>query len=196
MMVKRLYILIAAALIVVALAGCGQPYSYHGMPLESPKPAADFTLDSSRGGPVSLSDLRGKVVPIYFGYTFCPDVCPTTLSTMNKALELMGDKAKDVQFVMVTVDPQRDRPEVLRQYLANFNASFIGLTGTPEQISAVATPFGIYYQQHEGSAATGYLVDHTASLTVLDKQGRTRLLIPFDAPAEDIAEDLEHLLRE
>lgn len=186
--------LVLLAVLLVGLTGC-QHYQYHGMLLDSPTMAPDVTLPSSTGEEVSLSDFRGKLVLLYFGYTFCPDVCPTTLNTVNKALEMMGNKAEEVQLVMVSVDPERDTPQVLASYLSNFNPSFIGLSGTPEQLASAATPFGIFYEKHEGSAATGYLVDHTASVMVLDQDGRLRLVIPFQTPAEDIAADLKQLLK-
>jgi len=189
----RLSIALLAVLLIV-LTGC-QPYQYHGLYLDSPTQATDFTLTSQTGEPVSLSDLRGKLVLLYFGYTFCPDVCPTTLSTLNQALELMGKKADDVQVVMVSVDPERDTPEVLANYLSNFNPSFMGLTGTHDQIASAATGLGVFFEKHEGSAATGYLVDHTASVMALDQQGRLRLVIPFETSAEDIASDLTRLLK-
>jgi len=182
------------AVLLIVLTGC-QPYQYHGLYLDSPTQATDFTLTSQTGEPVSLSDLRGKLVLLYFGYTFCPDVCPTTLSTLNQALELMGKKADDVQVVMVSVDPERDTPEVLANYLSNFNPSFMGLTGTHDQIASAATGLGVFFEKHEGSAATGYLVDHTASVMALDQQGRLRLVIPFETSAEDIASDLTRLLK-
>lgn len=192
-MTMRLSSVLLAVLLIV-LTGC-QPYQYHGLYLDSPTQATDFTLTSQTGEPVSLSDLRGKLVLLYFGYTFCPDVCPTTLSTLNQALELMGKKADDVQVVMVSVDPERDTPEVLANYLSNFNPSFMGLTGTHDQIASAATGLGVFFEQHEGSAATGYLVDHTASVMALDQQGRLRLVIPFETSAEDIASDLTQLLK-
>ncbi len=192
-MTMRLSIALLAVLLIV-LTGC-QPYQYHGLYLDSPTQATDFTLTSQTGEPVSLSDLRGKLVLLYFGYTFCPDVCPTTLSTLNQALELMGKKADDVQVVMVSVDPERDTPEVLANYLSNFNPSFMGLTGTHDQIASAATGLGVFFEKHEGSAATGYLVDHTASVMALDQQGRLRLVIPFETSAEDIASDLTRLLK-
>lgn len=192
-MTMRLSSVLLAVLLIV-LTGC-QPYQYHGLYLDSPTQATDFTLTSQTGDPVSLSDLRGKLVLLYFGYTFCPDVCPTTLSTLNQALELMGKKADDVQVVMVSVDPERDTPEVLANYLSNFNPSFMGLTGTHDQIASAATGLGVFFEQHEGSAATGYLVDHTASVMALDQQGRLRLVIPFETSAEDIASDLTQLLK-
>lgn len=192
-MTMRLSSVLLAVLLIV-LTGC-QPYQYHGLYLDSPTQATDFTLTSQTGEPVSLSDLRGKLVLLYFGYTFCPDVCPTTLSTLNQALELMGKKADDVQVVMVSVDPERDTPEVLANYLSNFNPSFMGLTGTHDQIASAATGLGVFFEKHEGSAATGYLVDHTASVMALDQQGRLRLVIPFETSAEDIASDLTQLLK-
>jgi protein SCO1/2 len=190
-MPKTLLLLVA---LLVVLTGCA-PYQYHGMLIDSPTTAPDVTLPSSTGQPVSLSDFRDKLVLLYFGYTFCPDVCPTTLTAVNKALEAMGDKADDVQVVMVSVDPERDTPEVLANYLSNFNPNFIGLSGTPDEIASAATPFGVFYEKHEGSAATGYLVDHTASVMVLDREGRLRLVIPFETPPEDIAADLKQLLK-
>lgn len=182
-------------LIAVAMAGCGGPYQYHGLFLETPKPAPDVTLTDMNGQPAKLTDFAGKVVLLYFGYTFCPDVCPTSLSAFNKALEQMGSKADEVQLVMVSVDPERDTPAVLKSYLANFNPDFIGMTGTEEQIAQAATPFGVIYQKHEGTAATGYLVDHTASLMVLDRAGNMRLVLPFETPPEDIAADLKQMLK-
>jgi len=184
-------------LLVVLLAlltGC-QPYQYNGLYLDSAMAAPAVTLTDQNGQPASLEDFRGKLALVYFGYTFCPDVCPTTLSTANKALEQLGDKADEVQMVMVTVDPDRDTAAVLKNYLNNFNPNFVGLTGSPDQIASAATPFGVFYEKHEGSAATGYLVDHTASLMVLDREGRLRLVFPFETTAEDMAADLKQLLK-
>jgi protein SCO1/2 len=170
------------------------PYNYHGFAMEPTKPVADFTLAGPDGKPVKLSDFRDKLTVLYFGYTFCPDVCPTTLAELAQGLKGLGRKADMVQVVMVTVDPERDTPEALAKYVANFDPRFIGLSGTPDQIAAAATPLGIYYQKHEGTAATGYLVDHTASVAVIDQNGYLRLVFPFKTPGEDIASDLAHLL--
>lgn len=191
-----LAVVLVAAVLVMSLAGCVRPYTYHGLLLESPKPVADFTLTAAGGKPVSLSDFRGKLTVLYFGYTFCPDICPTTLSDMAKVMKELGPKAKDVQFVMVSVDPDRDTPEKLAEYVSYFDPSFVGVTGTPDQIAAAATPFGIFYQKHEGTAASGYLVDHTASLNVVDQEGRMRLVLPYGTAPKDVANDLSHLLRQ
>jgi len=171
------------------------PYTYKGTLIQSPDLAADFTLTASTGERVSLSDFRGKVVLMYFGYTFCPDACPTTLTQLKKVAPALGDRASDVQVLMVTIDPARDTPEVLREYLAHFDPSFIGLTGTDEEILAAATPFGIYFNKHAGTAATGYLVDHTTSVLAIDKEGYLRLIYGFETPGEDIAADVRELLR-
>lgn len=191
----RLSIALLILLAFAALAGCAQPYTFRGTELVSDKPAPDFTLTRADGQPASLSDFRDKVVVLYFGYTFCPDVCPTTLTDMKQVMKLLGKKADDVQFIMVSVDPERDTPEKLNEYVTYFDPRFIGLTGTPDELVAAATPFGVIFEKHEGTAATGYLVDHTASLNIIDKDGRMRLLFPFDAAPEDIADDLEHLLK-
>ena len=198
---KRVRVLILASLGLLAVAIAAWlllprllPYNYHGFAMEPTKPVADFTLDGPNGKPVKLSDFRDKLTVLYFGYTYCPDVCPTTLAELTQGLKGLGRKADKVQVVMVTVDPERDTPETLAKYVANFDPRFIGLSGTPDQIAAAATPLGIYYQKHEGSAATGYLVDHTASVAVIDQDGYLRLVFPFGTSGEDIASDLAHLL--
>jgi len=172
------------------------PTEWHGMVIQSYQPVTNFTLTSSNGEPVSLIDFRGKVVMLYFGYTFCPDVCPATMIELSDAMEILGDKSEDVQVVMVTLDPERDTPEVMQKYVTHFNDTFIGLTGTPEELIAVTAPMGIFYERHEGSSAAGYLIDHTATVAVLDKEGKLRLVYPFGVTGADMAADLKYLVRE
>jgi protein SCO1/2 len=182
--------------LLFALGGCRQkPDSYHGEVVESPAPAADFTLTGPDGKAISLSDFRGKVVVLYYGYTFCPDVCPTTMAALSQAMRELGPKADEVQVIMVTVDPERDTPEKLKAYVTAFDPRFIGLSGTPEEIARAAEPFDIIYRKQAGSAATGYLMDHTATTTVIDRDGRTRLIWPYGTSPEDLAADLEQLLQ-
>lgn len=171
------------------------PHEYSGIVMQSPQPMNNFTLTSTTGEPFSLRDLRGQTVVVYFGYTFCPDVCPATMVDIAQAKQLLGREGEKLAVVMVTVDPLRDTPEKLGEYLAYFDDTFIGLTGTEAEILQVTTPFGVYYEKHEGTAVSGYLVDHTASTMVLDKDGYLRLVFPFGVSAEEMAADIAQLMR-
>lgn len=170
------------------------PYTYHGTVIQSPQTANNFTLTGKDGRPISLADFRGQAVMLYFGYTFCPDVCPATMVELAKAKDALGDDSDKVQVIMISVDPERDTPEILNEYVTHFNPSFIGLTGTADEVASAATPFGIFYEKHEGSAASGYLIDHTASVIVVDPEGYIRLVYSFNTPGEDMAEDLKRLV--
>jgi len=173
-----------------------RPPELHGVLIQSPQEAADFTLMTSTGEPMSLSDFRGKFVLLYFGYTFCPDVCPTTLNDLKGMMEILGPKrAEDVQVIMVSVDPERDTVEQLASYLPYFHPSFLGMTGTVEEIQPVASRFGIFFERHEGTSAAGYLVDHTAVVTLVDDEGYVRMVFPYGTSGEDMAADLTYLMR-
>lgn len=172
-----------------------QPYVFRGVTTESP-PAAEFTLNTHTGTRARLSDFRGKIVLLYFGYTYCPGICPTTLAEVNQALKALDpQKAARVQVMMVSVDPERDTPERLRSYLAHFNPAFLGLTGTPQEVAAVASRYGIYYKKGERVATGGYIVDHTSMVIVVDQVGAVRLLFPFGTQVKDMSSDLDHLLQ-
>jgi protein SCO1/2 len=172
-----------------------QPHQFSGSVIQGLSAAPDFTL-SSDGGPVSLSDYAGKIVMIYFGYTFCPDVCPTTLADAAAAIDsLSDDDAEGVQLIFVTIDPARDTADRLGEYVRHFDDRFVGLTGTEEEIGSVATLYGIYYRAGEGSEATGYLMEHTATLLVIDQAGNLKVVIPFGVESYAIASDLEYMLR-
>ncbi len=199
---KRWSVIAASSAGVIILAALAwvlvsrfRPYSYHGLLTESKNPVTDFELVGPGGKPVKLSDFRGKLVVIYFGYTFCPDACPTTLAELARGMKKLGTDAEAVQVLLITVDPERDTPEVLAQYVAHFDPRFLGLGGTPEQIAAAAKPLGIYYQKQAGTVATGYGIDHTATVSVIDQRGVLRLVFPYGTPGEDIASDLTTLLR-
>jgi protein SCO1/2 len=199
---QRRSIIVVSSVAVILLAALAwllvsrfSPPKYHGSLMEPKNPVADFELVGSGGKAVKLSSFQGKLVVLYFGYTFCPDVCPTTLAELARGMKKLGRSAEEVQVIMVTVDPERDTPDVLAQYVAHFDSRFLGLSGTAEQIAAAAKSLGIYYQKHEGTAASGYLVDHTASVNVIDRNGYLRLVFSYGTPGEDIASDLANLLR-
>ncbi len=173
-----------------------RPHTFHGTVIQSPEPSFDFKL-TGKDGDVSLSDYRGKLVLIYFGYTFCPDICPATLANVGQALRNLGeDKASEVQTIMVSLDPERDTPQKLAEYVTHFHPSFIGITGTEQDIAQVTSLYGIFYQVQPGSDATGYLIDHTATLLVLDREGYLKLVFPFGVTVDEIADDLEYMLRQ
>ena len=198
MRIPKSIIVALIALAVIALAAIVvvprlRPHVFHGQVLQSQDPV-DFSLTAHTGERVALSDFRGKHAVIYFGYTYCPDVCPTTLARLNLTLTLLDDKADDVQVLMVSVDPERDTPEKLAPYMAAFNPTFLGLTGSEQEVLQAATPFGVYFAKNEVEGQSGYLVDHTASVMVVDPAGRVKLIWPPNTSPEFMAEDLEYMI--
>ncbi|HXF61008.1 MAG TPA: SCO family protein [Caldilineaceae bacterium] len=187
----------ALGLLLLMLAGWWfRPPELHGVLIQSPREAQDFTLMTSTGEPMSLSDFRGRYVLLYFGYTYCPDVCPTTLNDLANMVKALGDKrAENVQVILVSVDPERDTPEHLAAYLPAFHADFLGMTGTVEQIQAVASQFGIYFEHHEADEQGNYMVDHTSAVTVIDPDGQVRMVFPYGVTGADMAADLTYLMR-
>ncbi len=183
---------------MVGLAACGpfgeDDYAFQGTELEPPNPAPALDLTDQSGQPFSLDQLEGKAVLLFFGFTNCPDVCPLTLSDFGAVRAELGEQAEDVAVVFVTVDPARDTPERMAEYLQFFDASYIGLTGTDEQIAAAAQGYGVYYQAQESDSTLGYLVDHTAGSFVIDPDGNYRLLYAYGTDPAIIAEDVRHLL--
>jgi protein SCO1/2 len=186
--------LVAGAVLLLAAFLFFTPTTLNGTQIDPPKVVSDFTL-SADSGPLRLSDLHGRLVVVYFGYTYCPDICPATLSKINKALDRLGKDADRFEVVMVTVDPERDTAEKLGAYVRKFNPEFIGLSGTLDEIAAAAKEFGIYYEKKEVSTSAKYLVDHTASVLVLDAEGRISLIWPYEIETAQMASDLRVLLK-
>jgi protein SCO1/2 len=174
----------------------GQSYIFKGSLLEPPLPAEDFALKDQHGQSFRLSDHHGEVVLIFFGYTNCPDVCPVTLAGFRQIKERLADKADRARFVFVTVDPERDTPERIAEHLANFDPAFIGLTGEPDELQTVWKNYGVYAEKAEASSASGYLVDHTARVYVIDVNGNLRLTYAFGTDNLAMAQDVDHLLDE
>ncbi len=183
-------LLLGAAL----LAGCGAEHEFAGAVIDPPQPLPDFTLTTGGDTPVSLSDFRGEYVYIYFGYTFCPDFCPTTMSALTRARRELGEDADRMRVIMITVDPERDTPDVIANYVRFFDPSYVGLTGTTAEIDAAGEPFGVFYQKHEGSAEAGYLVDHSTRTYLIDPEGNYRVAYPYETTPEQFAEDLRWLM--
>ena len=196
---RRLLWAVAFLLILVVggvFAWWNLPHQYTGIPLQSPRVAEDFTLPTSTGESMSLSDFRGKYVAVFFGYTFCPDVCPTTLSDLQQMVKELGPaRADDLQVIMVSVDPERDTPEQLAAYLEFFDPNFLGMTGTVAEVQPVASQFGIFFERSPGSSETNYLVDHTSAVTIIDPEGHVRLIFTYGATGAEMAADLAYLMR-
>lgn len=190
--------LMSFLLIAAVAAGAflfSKPDTFRGTAYVEPYPiASEIQLTRADGTPFRLSELRGKVVLLFFGYTSCPDVCPTTMAELRQALERVGAKADQVQVIYVTVDPQRDTPERVQEYVNHFNPNFIGLSGSESELAKVWNDYGIFREIVDGTSAAGYLVNHTARVTMIDQQGNLRVSFPFDTPLEDIVHDLELLL--
>lgn len=163
---------------------------------EPPREAPTFSLDGSNGTKLSLHGYLGKVVILEFGYTFCEEVCPVTLARLTEVYKKLGSAADDVQLIFVTVDPQRDSPERLREHLAAFNPNFLGATGTPDELGAVQKAYGVVAKQVVSpNPALRYAVDHSSSLYLVDRKGKLRGLAPFGTPVDDMVHDLELLLK-
>jgi protein SCO1 len=156
--------------------------------------ARDFDLTDHNGKPRTLADFKGKALVIFFGYTHCPDFCPTTLAEMAEALHRLGDKAKEVQVLFVTLDPERDTSQILAQYVPAFHPSFLGLTGSAEEVAAVAREFKAVYQKQGGGE--NYTLDHSTGTYVYDPSGRLRLYMSYGQGADVLAHDLKILLAE
>lgn len=181
--------------VLPTLAGCdqGKP-SFLNTDITGADFAKEFALTGHDGKPYTLGSFQGKVVVVFFGFTFCPDVCPTTMVEMAEVMKKLGDKASDVQVLFITVDPERDTQELLSKYVPAFDSRFLGLRGTPEQTAATAKAFKVFYQKVDGKTPGSYTIDHTAGSYVFDKQGRVRLFIKHGQGVEPLAKDLSKLL--
>jgi len=156
--------------------------------------ARQLELPDADGRTRALADWRGKVVVVFFGYTQCPDVCPTTMAELARVRAELGADGEKLQAVFVTVDPERDTPEILKAYVGNFGAGFTALRGTPEQVAAVAKEFKVFYAKVPGRTSGNYTMDHSAASFVFDTQGRARLYVPYGGDPKNLAADLRQLL--
>jgi protein SCO1 len=157
--------------------------------------AKDFQLADQNGQARSLKDFPGKVVVLFFGYTQCPDVCPTTMTELAQVRQQLGPDGDKVQVLFVTVDPERDTPSVLKGYMANFDPTFLALRGTPEQLAAMAKDYKVYYKKVEGKTPTSYSMDHSAASYVYDQQGRLRLYTRNGTGPQALASDIRLLMK-
>ena len=188
----------AAALLICAvpgLSGCTRPAeSFSAIDITGANYAQGFSLPDAAGRMRTLADFKGQVVVIFFGYTQCPDVCPTTLGELAAVKRELGAEGAKVQGIFITVDPQRDTAEMLQAYVDSFDSGFVALRGTQEQLEATARDFKVIFSKVAGKTPTSYTMDHTAGSYVFDAQGRIRLFTRYGTGATALAHDLKLLL--
>ena len=190
---------VLAALAALAATGCdkllpGSTTPFNGVDITGSDLGPDFRLTDHNGKERTLADFRGKVVALFFGYTHCPDVCPTTLSDMANALQSLGPDAPRVQVLFATLDPKRDTAELLKNYVPAFNPTFLGLRGDAAAQAKVTKDFKIYAAERPGKTPESYTVDHSAQTLVFDTRGKLRLMLPYGTPGDKIASDFRILL--
>ncbi len=189
-----LAILVILAVVTIALLLTQGP-SYRGVLYEPPLPAYDFSLMSADGEIVALHDFRGQVILLYFGYTSCPDVCPTTLAEFRLVYAGLGVDAERLQVIFVTVDPERDTPERIQNYISAFDPSFIGLSGGLPGLEAAWQAYGVFREVDETTVtAAGYLVTHSTRSYLVDPDGKLFLSYSYGTPADDILHDIRLIL--
>jgi protein SCO1/2 len=193
---KQLFQAVSALLlsvVLVVIAAADAPVLKAGV-FSPPRPAPDFSLQGSNGRALNLSDYRGKIVVLGFGYTSCPDVCPTTLATLAQTRRKLGAAAADVQVVYVTVDPERDVVERMRKYLGAFDPTFLGGTGAAERLAAMRKDYGILAEKK--TYGDTYAVAHSSYTYLIDRRGKLRALMPYGRSPDDYVHDLNILLKE
>ena len=193
----RLRVISWAALLGAAmlLSACDAPPKFHNTDITGAPFGKDFSLTDHTGVKRTLADYRGKAVVMFFGFTQCPDVCPTTMVEMGEVLKKMGAQADRVQVLFITVDPERDTQQMLSQYVPAFDPRFVGLTGSLDDIAKVAKDFNVFYQKVPTANGKSYTMDHFAGMYAFDPQGRLRLLLQKSSGVDAIAADLKTLLK-
>lgn len=183
------------ALALGAISACSEKKpGFASIDLTGADYARDFALTDHNGQARSIKDFAGKVVVLFFGYTQCPDVCPTSMSELAEVKKLLGKEGERLQGLFVTVDPQRDTPEVLKAYMGNFDPTFLALYGTPEKLEALAKEYKVYFKKVEGKTPTSYTMDHSAGSYVYDTQGKLRLYTRYGTGPQALAADIKLLL--
>jgi protein SCO1/2 len=183
---------------ILTLAGCGRPAdgpSFKASDVTGSAYGRDFALTDHNGKPRTLADFRGKVVVLFFGYTQCPDVCPTTLAELAEAMKQLGPDAARVQVLFATIDPERDTAELLSQYVPAFNPTFLGLRGDAEATARTAKEFRVFYQKQPGRTPGTYTMDHSAGTYLFDPHGRLRVYVSYGQGPDVFVHDIRELLR-
>jgi protein SCO1/2 len=189
-------VLTAGAAATFGLAGCDrfQAPAFKGIDITGAEYAKELALTDPDGRRRSLAEFKGRVVVVFFGFTHCPDVCPTTMAELALVKRQLGADGQRLQGVFVTVDPQRDTPELLKAYVTNFDPDFVALRGTPEETLAVSKHFKVYFAKVPGKTEDSYTIDHTAGAYLFDPEGRVRLFTRHGTGADALLHDVRILL--
>ena len=197
---SRFHLIFAILALIAALLVAGTAYYIASQPrgpisIGTALVGGPFSLTDQTGRKVTDKDFRGHYMLVFFGYTYCPDICPTELQVMSAALDNLGAKADAIQPIFITFDPQRDTPEVLKQYITNFHPRLVGLTGTPEEIAVAAKAYRVFYNRLENTSGPDtYLMDHSTITYLMDKQGKFLKHFSYSTDAAALAQDLEKLI--
>ena len=187
---------ILAVVLLIWAAAFARPDELHGSEITSEVQAPAVNLMSADGSEFQMSALKGKVALLFFGFTSCMDVCPTTLADFKRVKADLGEKADQIAFIFITVDPQRDTPESAQAYAAGFDPQFIGLSGSEAELEPVWKGYGVYRKITESGSAAGYQVDHSSRVYLVDTANRLRVTYPYGTPVEDLTADIRFLLKE
>ena len=190
-----LAIFTSIAVFIVAAIFLKRPDTFRGVEYQQPLTASEITLTRDNGDVFHLSEQKGRVTLLFFGYTFCPDVCPTTLAELKQVYDGLGDNAQFVQVVFITVDPGRDTSQKMQEYVNRFNPAFIGLSGSETELEGIWKNYGIFREIAPGTSPTNYIVNHTARITLIDPDGNLRISYGFQTPVDDIIHDVELILK-
>jgi len=187
--------LVFLLLIGISVLSCEQSIEWNGSDVSGMLPDLEFTLTGTDGQPVNAEDLRGKPVLLFFGFTNCPDTCPTTLTQLSIARKKLGDDANKLQIALVSVDPDRDTPEVMHRYTASFGPWLLGLTGSPEALESLRKTYGVYAAMESSDSKGNYNVMHNAVVFAFDSDGRLRVLIKDVSNSDAVVSDLRNLIK-
>ncbi|RUR29899.1 SCO family protein [Vreelandella nanhaiensis] len=189
-----MYKLLLAGLVTLLLVGCSDQ-SWRTTDIGDIMPKLDFSLTDEEGEAVQGEDYRGKVTLVYFGYTFCPDVCPITLARLGDAIRKLDEETRDeIQVLFISVDPSRDTPEVLKRYTHAFGPEFVGLTGDKAEIDAVTNRYRVAYEYSEANENGDYLVNHSSAVFAFDREGQAQFLVRDSHPVSDVEADIKRLV--
>lgn len=190
--------MLLALVLVTTLTSCTSPHQFSGSVLENPVPAFAFEGTNYTGDPFHLSEQKGKVVVIFFGYTFCPDICPLTLANLKQVADKLGDKARDLSVVLVTIDPERDTIDRLGTYVKAFSPTFYGVRMEGQMYEATKKAYGVYAEKSkvETGSPDSYFVDHTGGIYIIDKQGDWRELFTYEATVDELLPDIAYWLEQ